>query len=170
MEAPYVILSLFAEIGRKSKRGVTIKVYSVSSSIQMEKISCQGSFLKSIPITGTTGNPSESRFIFNDFIIGHVQQQYGDEDIAVHILDKKLLLNPKASEEDCWVRRINLPYDCTRVDINNTSLVCAKDATTWVDLTERGFGLGPEWARDSPKKGELYMISFWMKAAESREY
>ena len=55
LETPYVILSLFAA-GDSTSR-VTIKVYSVSSSKQMEKISSQGCLLKSIPIPGSAGDP-----------------------------------------------------------------------------------------------------------------
>ena len=156
LEPPYVILSLFADRESTRKRNVTIKVYSVSSSKRMEKISSQGCLLKSIPITGitrpipgATRDPSGSRFIFNDFIIGHVQQQWGDKVIAVHIMDKKLLLNPKVSAKDIWIRRINLPYDCTMISISNTRLVCAKDATTLVlvgGLDPAGLGMTPKKA------------------------
>ena len=168
LEAPYVILSLFADRESTRERNVTIKVYSVSSSKQMEKISSQGCLLKSIPITGITGpipeirgDPTGGRFVFNDFIIGHVQQQWGDKDTAVFIMDKKLLLNPRVSAKDVWMRRINLPYDCTMVNINNTSLVCAKDATTMVRCPGEMFG--SSWTWGDPKKGKLFMISFWAK-------
>ena len=163
LEAPYVVLSLFAKSLNTREGSVTIKVYSVSSSNRMEEVSSKGSLLKSIPLTGTNGDPLShiSRFVFNDFIIGYVQQPWGDGDIAVHILDKKLLVNPKVSAEGVWVRRINLPYDCTMVNINNTSLVCAKDAKTYTYQDGEGHGVGWDW--NDPKKGELYMISFWMR-------
>ena len=61
-EAPYVILSLFKESVVSTFTGkVTIKVYSVSSSKQMEKISSQGCLLKSIPIPGSAGDPRALR-------------------------------------------------------------------------------------------------------------
>ena len=49
-EAPHVILSLLEadDVGALTGK-VTIKVYSVSSSNQMEKMSSQGCLLKSIP-------------------------------------------------------------------------------------------------------------------------
>ena len=155
LEAPFVILSLFAD--SESRRDATIKVYSVSLSNRMEEISSQGFLLKSIHLTGATGEPIayESRLIFNDFIIGHVQQPVGGEDISVHVMDKKLLLNPKVPAKDVWVRLINLPRDCSTVSINNTSLVCARDARTWDN-----YG-GVHWTPGDPKKGELFMISFW---------
>ena len=79
----------------------------------------------------------------------------GGEDISVHVMDKKLLLNPKVPAKDVWVRLINLPRDCSTVSINNTSLVCARDARTWDN-----YG-GVHWTPGDPKKGELFMISFW---------
>ena len=166
LEAPYVILSLFSQSDSTREGVVTIKVYSVSSNNQMQEISSEGSLLKSIPIRGLTGDPSShiSRFVFNDFIIGYVQQPWGAGDIGVHILDKKLLLNPKVSAEGVWVRRIFLPNDCTTVSINNTSLVCAKDANTWAYHNGEGVGVG--WERYNPKRGELYMMSFWMEPVE----
>ena len=84
---------------------------------------------------------------------------YG-EDISVHIMDRKLLLNQKVPAKDVWVRLINLPRDCNAVDINNTSLVCARDGATGEPLGE---------GRWVAKKGELHMISFWMKSVEKGE-
>ena len=161
MEVPFVILSLVTRlqtIGSMLSKSMdaTIKVYSVSTSNRMEEISSQGSLLKNIPITDRgelVGN--NIRLIFNDFIIGHVQQPQDGGDVSVHIMDKKLLLNPKVPAKDVWVREIKLPRDCKVVDINNTSLVCARDARTWDD-----YG-GVHWTPGDPKKGELFMISFW---------
>ena len=54
MEAPFVVLSLFTEDLETRAWTVSIKVYSVSPSNLMEKISSQGTLLKNIPVrTGT---------------------------------------------------------------------------------------------------------------------
>ena len=170
MEVPFVILSLVTRlqtIGSMLSKSMdaTIKVYSVSTSNRMEEISSQGSLLKNIPITGGLVG-DHIRLIFNDFIIGHVQQPQASGDVSVHIMDKKLLLNPKVPAKDVWVRLITLPHDCKVVDINNTSLVCARDANAWEPWNGR-WGVG--WTRECAKKGELHMISFWMNPVEKGE-
>ena len=174
LEVPFVILSLVTRlqtIGSMLSKSMdaTIKVYSVSTSNRMEEISSQGSLLKNIPITGDRGElvGDNTRLIFNDFIIGHVQQPQDGDEVSVHIMDKKLLLNPKVPAKDVWVREIKLPHDCNVVDINNTSLVCSRDGATREPLGEGQWGVA--WTADCAKKGELHMINFWMKPVEKGE-
>ena len=162
LDMPFVILSLVTCLEPIGSRDATVKVYSVSTSNRMEEISSQGSLLKNIPITGHSGYLMNIRLMFNDFIIGHVQQPQAGGEVSVHIMDKKLLLNPKVPAKDVWVREIKLPHDCTTVDINNTSLVCARDSSEHM-------GSSTSWSWDCPKKGELHMISFWVKPDEKGE-
>ena len=167
LEVPFVILSLVTPLEPIGSRDATVKVYSVSTSNRMEEISSQGSLLKNIPITDRGELVGDNiRLIFNDFIIGHVHQPNDGDDISVHIMDKKLLLNPKVAAKNVWVRLITLPHDCKVVDINNTSLVCARDANAWEPWNGRW---GVAWTRNCAKKGELHMISFWMKPVEKGE-
>ena len=116
------------------------------------------------------GRPSGSQFVFNDYIIGHVQiQEDTAQDTTVHILDKKLLLNLNVSATDTWVREISLPYDCTSIDINISSFVCAKDGNTWIAPNANGVGAGWDWTWDNPKKGKLFIMRFWMKPVENED-
>ena len=153
LEVPFVILSLVTPLQTIGSTDAMIKVYSVSTSNRMEEISSQGSLLKNIPITDRGELVGDNiRPIFNDFIIGHVQQPQASGDVSVHIMDKKLLLNPKVPAKDVWVREIKLPHDCKVVDINNTSLVCARDGATREPLEEGQWGVA--WTADCAKKGE----------------